>query len=223
MSETRVRADFSVGVVVDTEALAWLPSPMAGVERRMLDRVGDEVARATSIVRYAPGSRFEAHTHGGGEEFFVLEGVFCDEHGEYPVGSYVRNPPGSSHAPFTDQGCTIFVKLRQFDPRDLEPVRVDTRSAEFMPGLVPGLRVLPLHQYGGQGCALVRWAPGTYFQTHAHFGGEEILVLEGVFSDEHGHYPAGTWLRSPHASRHTPFSDPGCLIYVKTGHLPPET
>jgi anti-sigma factor ChrR (cupin superfamily) len=77
----------------------------------MLDRIGDEVVRATSIVRYAPGSHFSAHTHGGGEEFFVLNGVFQDEHGDYPVGSYVRNPPTSSHVPGSDLGCVIFVKL----------------------------------------------------------------------------------------------------------------
>lgn len=79
--------------------------------------------------------------------------------------------------------------------------------------------MLPLHEFGAESCALVRWAPGTHFTAHTHWGGEEILVLEGVFSDEHGHYPEGTWLRSPHGSRHQPFSDEGCLIYVKTGHL----
>src|SRR5918993_663748 len=94
--------------------LPWAPSPMAGVERRMLDRVGGEVARATSIVRYAPGSRFSAHAHGGGEEFLVLEGVFSDEHGDFPTGSYVRNPPTSRHTPGSESGCTLFVKLWQF-------------------------------------------------------------------------------------------------------------
>lgn len=48
---------------------------------------------------------------------------------------------------------------------------------------------------------------------------KEILVLSGVFEDEYGSYPAGTWLRSPHLSRHQPFSRSGCTIYVKTGHL----
>ena len=67
-----INADFSQRVVVHAAQLPWVPSPMAGVERRMLDRIGDEVARATSIVRYAPGSQFSPHTHGGGEEFLVL-------------------------------------------------------------------------------------------------------------------------------------------------------
>ena len=220
-SETpdRVRADMSQAARVQLDTLPWLASPSPGVDRRMLDRVGTEVARATSVVRYAPGSRFDAHTHDLGEEFLVLEGVFSDEHGDYPAGTYVRNPPGSSHAPFTEGGCTIFVKLRQFAVDDERRVVVDTRRASFLPGQVDGLTVLPLHEHRGVHAALVRWAPGTRFQRHTHWGGEEILVLEGVFSDEHGDHPAGTWLRSPHLSQHTPFSTPGCLIYVKVGHL----
>jgi anti-sigma factor ChrR (cupin superfamily) len=218
---TELRADFDQREVVSLDAEPWRPSPSPGVDRRMLDRVGDEVARATSVVRYAPGSRFDSHTHDLGEEFYVLEGVFSDEHGDYPAGTYVRNPPGSSHAPFTEGGCTIFVKLRQFALDDTERLVIDTTGRPFLPGATPGLTVLPLHEHRGVNTALVRWAPGTVFQPHTHYGGEEILVLEGVFSDEHGDYPAGTWLRSPHLSRHSPHSDPGCLIYVKVGHLAP--
>jgi len=195
---------------------------MAGVYRRKLDRIGDEVARATSIVKYDPESKFSPHTHGGGEEFFVLEGTFSDEHGDYPAGTYVRNPIGSTHTPRSDGGCVIFVKLHQFDPADTQQFSVETRKQEFLPGSAPGLSVLPLHSFGAESCALVRWAPDTKFNPHRHFGGEEILVLEGVFSDENGDYPAGTWLRSPHMSQHHPFSKEGCLIYVKTGHLPTE-
>jgi anti-sigma factor ChrR (cupin superfamily) len=217
-----IRADFSERAVVYTPDLDWSPSPLPGVERRMLDRIGDEVARATSIVRYAPESHFSPHTHDLGEEFLVLEGTFSDEHGDYPAGTYVRNPPGSSHTPYTIDGCTIFVKLRQFDLDDQSHVRIETRNAPFVPGAVPGLTVRPLHDFKGENVALVRWAPGTEFHPHTHMGGEEILVLEGTFSDEHGDYPAGTWLRSPHASVHRPFSKEGCLIYVKVGHLPPE-
>lgn len=216
---TRLRADFSKRAVVRPGEEDWVPSPMPGVERQRLDRIGDEVARATSIVRYAPSSTFEQHTHGGGEEFLVLDGVFSDEHGDYLPGCYVRNPPGSAHTPASRDGCTIFVKLHQFDPADQARVVVPTRDAAFRPGLVPGLSVLPLHQFATEQVALVRWAPGTRFSRHRHFGGEEIFVIEGVFEDEHGRYPAGSWLRSPDQSEHTPFSNEGCLIYVKTGHL----
>lgn len=216
----RINADFSERIVLRPQDREWVPSPMAGVERQMLDRIGEEVARATSIVRYAPESFFNEHTHGGGEEFLVLEGVFSDEYGDYPPGTYVRNPIGSKHVPFSKDGCTIFVKLHQFDAGDTEQKVIDTSAASFVAGTTPGLSVLPLHTYGTENCALVRWAPGTKFLPHKHWGGEEILVLEGTFQDEHGDYPAGTWLRGPHLSDHTPWSDEGCLIYVKTGHLP---
>ena len=215
----QIHADLTQRAVVNSHALAWVPSPLPGVERRMLDRDGAEVARATSIVRYAPGSYFAPHTHGGGEEFLVLDGVFSDEMGDFPKGMYVRNPVGSSHQPHSAEGATIFVKLQQFDPADQAFVRVDTTRAHWLPGLVEGLTVLPLHRYNTEQVALVRWAPGCQFTPHCHLGGEEILVLEGEFCDEQGRYPEGTWLRNPPGSHHTPFSDAGCLLYVKTGHL----
>src|ERR687887_1848093 len=127
-----INADFSRRVAVHAARLPWVPSPMAGVERRMLDRIGGEVARATSIVPYAARSRFSPHTHGGGEEFLVLEGVFQDEHGDYPAGTYVRNPPTSRHTPGSESGCIIFVKLWQFDPADRTPVRIDTSKKPFL-------------------------------------------------------------------------------------------
>jgi anti-sigma factor ChrR (cupin superfamily) len=217
-----LNADFGDRVVIDTRTTPWIASPEPGVERKLLDRVGDEVARATSLVRYTPGSAFASHEHALGEEFLVLSGTFADEDGEYPTGTYVRNPPGSRHRPFSASGCELFVKLRQFQREDGSRVVIDTRQADWRPGLVPGLSVLPLHEFGTEHVALVRWAPGTRFQAHTHWGGEEIFVIEGTFSDELGDYPTGTWIRSPHLSRHQPFSAPGCLIYVKVGHLADE-
>ncbi|MDY7097461.1 MAG: cupin domain-containing protein [Pseudomonadota bacterium] len=217
---TILNANFSERVVIRPIDREWVSSPAAGVERSMLDRVGQEVARATSFVRYAAGSRFDPHTHDAGEEFLVLDGVFSDADGDYPSGTYVRNPPGSAHAPFTERGCTIFVKLRQFAPDDLLRKVIDTEATSFLPGSAGGLSVLPLHAHGAESAALVKWEPGTRFGSHRHWGGEEILVLRGTFQDEHGDYPQGTWLRNPHLSAHEPFSREGCLIYVKTGHLP---
>lgn len=215
-----LNADLTARAVVDSHTMDWCPSPMAGVERRKLDRQGGEVARATSIVRYAPGSHFEPHGHPGGEEILVLEGTFSDEHGDYPTGSYLRNPVGSSHAPFSEAGCMILVKLDQMHPGDQQRLVIDTSSGVWVPGLVNGLEVMPLHGYGSEHVALVRWAPGTVFQPHSHPSGEEIYVLSGVFQDEHGTYPAGSWLRNPPGSVHRPWSEPGCTIWVKTGHLP---
>lgn len=215
-----INADFSLKTVINTNDAAWEASPGLGVERKCLDRIGDEIARASSIVRYAPLAAFARHTHGGGEEILVLEGIFSDEHGHYPAGTYLRNPPESTHAPFSKDGCTLFVKLRQFHPDDQASINIDTTSAAWYAGLVPGLSVMPLHEFDGVGTALVRWAPNTVFNPHVHPGGEEIFVLKGVFHDEHGDYPAGTWIRSPRYSQHAPFTkSEGALIYVKTGHL----
>lgn len=212
--------DFTQRVVSHRADATWVPSPQPGVERRMLDRVGGEIARATSVVRYLPDSQFQRHVHGGGEEFFVLEGVISDDRGDYPAGTYVRNPPGSSHAPSSREGSLIFVKLWQFAAGDTEEVRINTHAAAWRPGLVPGLSVMPLHSHDGIDTSLVRWAPNTRFNPHVHPGGEEIFVLEGVFRDELGAYPAGSWLRSPPMSRHTPFTEAeGALIYVKVGHI----
>jgi anti-sigma factor ChrR (cupin superfamily) len=215
----KINADTAFRVTLNTADLPWVASPMPGVQRKMLERDGAEVARATSIVQYEPGSSFSSHRHDLGEEFLVLDGVFEDENGQYPAGTYVKNPPGSMHTPFTNQGCTLFVKLRYMAADDKEHCVIDTRSAPWHPGLVPGLSVLPLSESGTSHTALVRWAPGTYFNPHRHFGGEEIFVIEGVFEDEHGRYPQGSWLRSPHMSAHKPFSVEGCTILVKTGHL----
>jgi anti-sigma factor ChrR (cupin superfamily) len=221
MDSLRINADFDQRVVVPApHADSWVDSPLPGVRRHRLDRIGAEVARATSIVSYAPGSHFAAHRHDGGEEYLVLEGTFSDESGDHPAGTYVRNPPGSSHAPFSREGCTLFVKLWQFSPGDTQPVRIQTAEAAWRPGLVPGLSVMPLHEFDGISTALVRWAPNTRFNAHSHPGGEEILVLQGLFRDEHGEYPAGTWIRSPRGSRHAPFTGAeGALIYVKVGLL----
>lgn len=216
----RLNADFDQRVVIRPEAYDWVASPASGVERMMLDRVGDEVARATSLVRFAPNSSFDAHTHGGGEEYLVLDGVFSDEDGDYPRGTYVRNPIGTRHTPrIGPEGATILVKLRQFDPDDdvQKVVRTDTAFDE----VAPGLSQIVLHEHGPERVRMVRSAPGTQLDRHAHPGGEELFVLEGSYSDEDGHYPAGTWLRSPVGTGHAPWSDEGCLLWIKTGHLAP--
>ncbi len=186
-----LHADLTQRVVIHHPDLPWTPSPEPGVERRMLERVGEELAKATTVVRYQPGAKFQTHTHDLGEEILVLEGVFSDETGHYPAGSYLMNPPGSFHAPFSEQGCTLFVKLRHLGPDQVVREVIDTTTAPWFQGMVPGLNVMPLMQQGS-GSTLVKWAPQTYFNPHRHYGGEEIFVVSGVFEDEHGRYPAGT-------------------------------
>jgi anti-sigma factor ChrR (cupin superfamily) len=215
----KINSDLSQRALVYSDNLPWVDSPSPGVKRRMLERDGDEVARATSIVRYAPNSYFAAHVHSGGEEFLVLDGVFSDEHGDYGLGSYVRNPVNSRHTPYSKAGCTIFVKLWQMAASDQDYVDINTNIADWQPGVARGVQVLPLHTYQTEQVLLERWEPRTQFKSHSHPEGEEIFVLEGVLEDEFGRYPKGTWLRNPPGSIHTPFSCEGCLIYVKVGHL----
>lgn len=214
-----INADYTKRVVINHHDLPWLPCPIGG-ERRLLERhdISDEVERATSIVRYSPGSKFPTRMYDFGQEMFVLEGTLSDELGDYPAGTYVMNPPGSSHTPYTESGCTLFIKQRYLGSEQIEREVINTKTSRWYQGLVPGLNVMPLMQQGS-GSTLVRWAPQTYFNTHKHHGGEEILVIDGVFEDEHGCYPTGTWIRSPHMSLHKPFSKEGCIIFVKTGHL----
>ena len=166
----KINADLGQRAVVYSEELPWVASPLPGVDRRMLERDGEEVARATSVVRYAPDSSFDAHVHGGGEEFLVLEGVFSDEHGDFGPGMYVRNPPGSRHTPRSGPGCTILVKLRQMDPDDQDYVRIDTTAAPWQPGPVEGASVMPLFERGSEKVALWRLAPGTRLARHEHPG-----------------------------------------------------
>jgi anti-sigma factor ChrR (cupin superfamily) len=214
-----INSDFSQRVVVNTQTLDWHASTTVGVKRQMIERYGGEVARATSIVSYEAGVIFPNHTHDFGEEIFVLGGVLSDEQGQYGEGTYVKNPPGSSHAPRAATACRLLVKLRHMDENDSARVVVDTKIAPWYQGMVAGLTVLPLSEFGSCNTAMVRWAPNTFFNPHRHYGGEEIYVVDGVFEDEHGRYEAGTWIRSPHMSQHRPFSKEGCTILVKTGHL----
>lgn len=218
MSEP-LNLDFNQAIVIDSEKMEWIGSPATGVLRKPLEREAAESGHVTSIVRYEPGSRFNAHFHPLGEEIIVLEGVFSDEHGDYPQGTYIRNPPGSRHAPFSDKGCVIFVKLNQFHSEDLERVVIYTKEQAWLPGQ-GNLSVMPLHEFQTQHTALVRWPAGERFLPHRHWGGEEILVLEGEFCDEHGHYPKGSWIRSPHLSEHHPYVERDTIILVKVGHLP---
>jgi len=218
---TTLNMDRSQRVIINTIKQQWVGSPAEGVIRKPLEREALESGQVTSIVKFSPGSSFKSHSHPSGEEILVLSGVFEDENDAYPAGTYLRNPPKSVHSPKCPQGCEILVKLDMFNDQDLETVRIDTHNTPWLPGLVEGLSVMPLHEFGVESTALVKWMPGTVFKPHSHPGGEEIYVIEGTFEDEHGQYPQGTWIRNPPGSPHHPFSTQGCIILVKTGHLAP--
>jgi quercetin dioxygenase-like cupin family protein len=215
-----INADFTRRAVVRAEDQRWIPSPQPGVDRVMLDRIGGEVARATSLVRYSPGSRFSAHTHDGGEEFVVLDGVFQDEHGDYPAGAYVRNPPTSSHRPRSEPGCTIFVKLWQFDPGDRESVRVFSEDRPFTPlPARPGVERVLLHRDARESVWQERWAAGAEISLAAP-GGVETLVVAGSFTFDRQTFAPLSWLRLPIGDTFTGVGGTdGCTVWVKAGHL----
>ncbi|MDJ0977040.1 MAG: cupin domain-containing protein [Erythrobacter sp.] len=215
-----LNADFSKPVFTHTNAIEWLASPMPGVERRMLDRVGDEVARATSIVRYAQGSAFPEHTHGGGEEFIVLDGVFQDEHGDYPAGTYVRNPVGTRHVPGSETGCTIFVKLWQFDPQDQEPLAIDLNALNLQADPQrPGVTRAPLAERDYERVALEHWKAGTRVSLVGE-GGAEALILDGDVSHEGESYARCDWIRLPAGqAAGLVAGKTGAQLWIKRDHL----
>ncbi|WFL77609.1 cupin domain-containing protein [Altererythrobacter arenosus] len=216
----RVNADFDAPVAERTAAMDWIASPMPGVERKMLDRIGDEVARATSIVRYAPGSHFAEHTHSGGEEFIVLEGTFQDEHGDYPAGTYVRNPIGTRHIPRSDEGCTIFVKLWQFDERDQEQFAIDLnrQGLKAVTG-VDGVSAATLFDGPNETVRLELWAAGAQ-RGLVDPGGVELLILEGVVEWEGQAFTRHDWIRIPRDQAAPFLAGPdGARVWMKSGHL----
>ncbi len=207
----KINADFSKRAVVRFKDTAWVPSPAAGVERKMLDRIGEEVARATTIVRFAPGSQFDAHTHGGGEEYLVLEGVFQDETGDFPVGSYVRNPPTSRHTPAAADGAVILVKLHQFDPDDRTEVHVATADATE--------RQLPLFRDQQEDVRIEFWEADTEVELDAS-GGLEVFVLDGSYTYENETLEEWDWLRLPPGAEFQARTGAnGARVWIKSGHL----
>ena len=216
----KLNADFCTRATMHADRIDWVPSPMPGIERKMLDRMGEEVARATSIVRYASGSSFSPHTHDGGEEFLVLDGVFQDEHGDYPAGSYVRNPPGSQHTPGSAAGCTIFVKLWQFASDDHRQLVVDTNALAPAPFAGrPGVAGLLLHEHGPERVRIEIWAPDARIELQPR-GGLELLCLAGSFREGGTGFGRWSWHRLPDGA---PLSAragaEGCRLWLKEGHL----
>lgn len=215
-----LNSDFDVRAAVHADALDWIASPMPGVSRRMLDRIGDEVARATTIVRYDPGSHFSPHVHDGGEEFLVLDGVFQDEHGDYPAGSYIRNPPTTSHTPGAEAGCEIFVKLWQFDPDDRDGVRLNAASVVAEPSArVPGGTMRRLFANDQETVSIENWPSSSRFELRAP-AGAELLVIAGDFVESGERFRRYSWLRLPIGATSGVTTGPdGAEVWIKEGHL----
>lgn len=221
--QNSINGDLAVRAVVDTSEMEWTPSSSGTVWRKRVHLVGPpESGQVTSIVRYDANSSFHSHDHPEGEEILVLEGIFSDEHGDWPAGTYLLNPEGFRHAPFSRSGCVLFVKLRQFPGRDREHHVVDTKAMRWQSSDREGVQVKPLYHQSGfsDSMRLERWAPGADPGLVSHALGAELYVIDGEFRDCAGVYRAGTWLRLPAGAEHRPRTGAGCQLYVKTGGLP---
>lgn len=218
---THINADLTQPAAAKVEEIEWIPSPQPGVSRRPLDRIGGEVARATSIVRYDSDKAFPYHEHAMGEEYLVIDGVFSDNDGDFPSGTYVRNPPGSSHAPHSRDGCIIFVKLRQMRPEGEPHVVVDTTAAEWEPAGSDGYRRIRLHEAadGSEFVAMERLEAGASTGERRLEGGEEILLLDGDLEIEGDRFDTQAWIRRPAGSSYALSSRDGCRFWVKRNHL----
>jgi anti-sigma factor ChrR (cupin superfamily) len=216
-----LNTDFTQRVVMRTAEMDWQASPSPTVWRKRLDLIDGEYGRVTSVVRYAAESSFHIHGHPAGEEILVLDGVFSDEHGDYPAGSYLLNPKGFRHTPFSREGCVLFVKLFQYAGDDRSHIAIDTEAEPWTSGGQSGLEVLPLYSEldWPETMCLERLAPDTALPSEVCRGGKEIFVLEGQLEDDDGSYPTGAWLRLPPDSDQAPRSAAGCIYYVKRGHL----
>ena len=217
-----LNGDLSKRVFVDTTSLPWTSSPSKTVWRKRLHRVGPaESGQVTSLVRYEPGAAFPVHDHPEGEEILVLEGVFSDEHGDWPAGTWLLNPEGFRHAPFSKKGCLLFVKLRQAAGTARRHALVSTNQIDWRKTGVAGVerKTLAAQPEFSDATSLERWGADTELGDREFNGGVEYFVLEGGFSDEAGTYREGSWLRLPAGSRHRPFTRDGCLLYVKVDAL----
>jgi anti-sigma factor ChrR (cupin superfamily) len=215
-----INGDLAVRVAVDTAAMPWTPSPSGTVWRKRVHLVGPvEAGQVTSVVRYEPRSTFHAHAHPDGEEILVLEGVFSDEHGDWPAGTYLLNPEGFRHAPFSREGCVLLVKLRQFPGRAREHVVLKTHELAWQPTARAGVELRPLYAQAGfaDTMRLERWAPAAQLGRVEYPRGAELFVLEGSFADEGGAFGKGAWLRLPPGAAHSPATREGCTLYLKEG------
>lgn len=222
MVEGHVNADFSERVVVHTSAEDWQASPSPRVWRKRLDLSGpQEAGRVTSIVRYDAHSKFHPHTHPDGEEILVLDGVFSDQHGDFPAGSYLLNPEGFEHAPFSEGGCVLFVKLRQYPGADREQVAINMLKESWQ-DLGHGLSSLTLYEddkFPERMC-MMRMEEGATFSVPKGRGGAEVFILFGEASDGQAEFRTGDWLRWPTAKSRTFTAKKAVTAYLKTGHLP---
>lgn len=221
LAET-LHGNLTLRATMNTNNMTWSPSPSGSVWRKRLHRVGPaESGQVTSLVRYEPDSKFPSHDHPEGEEILVLEGVFSDEHGDWPAGTYLLNPEGFHHRPFSQEGCVLFVKLRQYPGKSRRPLQIRTDQMQWQTSDITGLAVKQLYRQDGfsDHVRLERWSAAVLAQRHWP-DGVEIFVLAGVMKDQDGRYVNGSWLRLPPGAVQKASTTTGCELYIKEGGFP---
>jgi len=162
-------------------------------------------------------SKFSAHTHTGGEEFIVLDGVFQDEHGDFPQGTYVRNPPTKSHTPGSDKGCTVLVKLWQFNMEDRNQFR-KTMAYELADS-VNGVATAELRRDAQEVVTYSQLDTGSVLHK-IDCGGIEMFVISGSVIEGGDTLGKGAWLRLPDGRALLAVAgDDGAKVWIKSGHL----
>ncbi len=222
LNEEHINAEFSEAVVMRTAEMDWQSSPSPRVWRKRLDLAGPlEQGRVTSIVRYDPLSKFHAHGHPDGEEILVLDGVFSDENGNFPAGAFLLNPDGFQHAPYSNEGCILFVKLRQYPGMSRKQVTINMLDEQWK-NMGTGASSLTLYAEDGypERILMTRLDIDSHLTIPSKSGGAELFLLSGTLEDQAGHYSTGDWLRWPAQEERTFAAVDPVTVYVKTGHLP---
>ncbi len=213
-------ADFSKSIVLTPDDMSWKATDIPGIEHILLENCKTPYARQTLLLRCSPDSFIEQANTQIEQEFFVLEGEIADNHGNYGIHTYVRNPNGCNRA-HSELGCTLFVKLRQIHEQDQGQRIINTQvESSWLPGPESGISIFPLHVWDAESVLLMRWTVARKMKPAIDPQGEEILVISGMLKDKHRQYPTGSWIRNPLTTWQSWYGEAGTLIYYKNGHFP---
>lgn len=204
-----MNSNYDEKVFINTHNLQWQESESSGIFQKILARAENQ---ETALIKIEKNAKMQENLENQSVEIFVLEGTYTNEFGKFSQGTYLHLALENPALVTVDDTCIIFRKTNQNQTQ--ENIIIDTKTQPWLQGQ-GNLTVMVLY---GQ-TALVKWPKQEYFIPHKHWGGEEVFVLDGVFMDEHGKYPKGSWIRSPHLSEHFPYVDEETVIWVKTGHL----
>jgi anti-sigma factor ChrR (cupin superfamily) len=82
--------------------------------------------------------------------------------------------------------------------------------------ILPGIKQCRIPGDARADASFLRCRPGSAIPAHTHAGLEAVLVLQGAFSDAHGHYVRGDIAVADPTIDHRPVADPAeeCIIFI---------